>query len=149
MTTYLYNGTPLPALPESVYPHACIIQDAESGDVNLYFTDMKMYRNTLGHIWTGTQPPGNYEKYTVDSNAFVLAETGSIDPANGETLFFAGIDYTLIWANTDIYRSGSSEVYRPADADPVPVSAIPVPPPDPLSMLLGWRVGSAVRSMRR
>ena len=48
----------------------------------------------------------------------------------------------VVWANFDIYNEDGS-IYMAA-SEPIPVGA--TKPIDPMSMLMGWRVGQAIRS---
>ena len=147
---YLYNGVEFPALPEwdkTVRPYAVIRAFAHY--YFLYLSKSKPYHTTnmanangAEYIVIGPGDDDDILRYGYNDSMYGN-QWKYICEDNGE--FFAP-EY-LTWTNTDIYTEDGT-LYLAA-SEPVPVSTIPLPPPDPLSMLLGWRVGSAVRSMRR
>ena len=160
MSNYLYNGWELPPLPEwdkSKYPYAAISVwyssklTAPWTIASLYLSDVPLYIKK-GWLVFETQNAipksnGSIICYKWDSLGI---ETGSVEFTRctekdatlvADDMLGFGID----WANYDVLNYENDSVVV-AVSTPVPVSAIPVPPPDPLSMLLGWRAGRAVRN---
>lgn len=164
MANYLYNGTEHPALPQwdrSAYPYAMLCGDATF--YQLWVSDQPFRVHLVSTIVFVDFHAGttfnHYYREASWSEEWVIG--GEFTTAESDRSSFA--DSPLIWANFELLNSDGSSVIlspsNPMDAEtgeeihmmvstetepePIAISAV-----DPLSMLLGWRVGNAVRNMR-
>lgn len=135
---YLYNGVELPALPEwdtETYPYAWLKETYTSIPKRLrcFLTAMKRieYKYENGGIYLKRDA---VRYYIGDSKEWELLEQSgesewlSVDGANDNKPAF--------WSNFTIYNEDGS-VYLAA-SDPIPVN-----PPNPTAMLMGYMVGQA------
>ena len=131
MANYLYSGVELPALPESDYPVAIITTEQVITGHHLYLTtgyydaDEKGFRLRDGCEYLNSS--GSPYWSAVSGSTEGLVQSNSL----------------ILWTNTDII--GEDGTVYIAASDPIPVG---VNPPDPLSLVMGYRVGCAIRANR-
>lgn len=156
MANYLYNGVELPALPDwdkETYPYALIEYYGENSS-----------NGTTANLYVFDSPVGNKKIQNIGSDSYAIvmaASDGGIFNrmkaqlmTQGEAVSsptFGGVinsDRTtvtasdLLWANYNVpdYENGGTIL---AASDPIPVN-----PPDPLSLVMGYRVGCAIMANR-
>ena len=144
MANYLYNGVELPALPDwdkETYPYAYIGTNIVTGGTELAFFSARM---------AATRSDGVFSMFIRDTMG------GLYRLVDGVWKSGTGGAYSFLpfWCNADYYYSKSSQysieesllgtLYLAA-SDPIPVG---VNPPDPLSLVMGYRVGCAIRANR-
>ena len=151
MVKWLYNGVELPALPDfdrAKYPYIIIAKHKVSKIYSICaFAKESYFYSKYGTLYFGGSPD-----YPVGSvacfSAYCYANYNYWSDHKTWTNENIDIDnstHELIWTNFDLEYDGT--LYMEA-SEPVTDTTSPVPPPDPLSLLLGWRVGRAVRNMR-
>lgn len=128
MANYLYNGVPLPPLPEEEYQFAYIGQYQDRW--YLVFSLQAVNVEVGGrHLFIS-----NARRYEVSDGQWIRYHYGDVVPK-------------IMWSNTDVYYSDSVEevggtLYLAA-SDPIPVN--PAPTLDPTALLMGWQVGNRIR----
>ena len=152
MANYLYNCIELPQLPESDLPHAYIYDAISFGtSTELLFTEnpVAIAENNVGvGDFVHTLVPCRLTQYRLRGGVWELDRD-----VTQPTYYGPSNQVVPIWSNTDISwctdGNGSqpivSENLYLAASDPVPVN---VNPPDPLSLVMGYRVGCAIRANR-
>ena len=132
---YLYNGVELPALPEwdkTVYPYAVITkQGGESAGYAyfLYCTASPTTATALSYLYHAP-----FVTYALKNGEWAYSSEHDSDYGGLKTV------HSLVWADHDVYK-GSTIVLSAS-------ATIPVPTYDPTALLMGYRVGCALRAMR-
>lgn len=128
MANYLYNGVPLPPLPEEEYQFAYIGQ----------YQDRWYLVFSLQAV-----------NVTVDGINMFLSNARRYEVSDGQWIrsYSANAVPTIMWSNTDVYYYDSVEevggtLYLAA-SDPIPVN--PAPTLDPTALLMCWQVGNRIR----
>ena len=155
MANYLYNGVKLPELPEydtEKYKNALITRDG-TGVYRLRVINKKPWytpSTTRSHktyydcVHVNMSTTSGFCTYALSDGAWV--EVGVTTTSFGAVFAYGSVSDSdekqeLIWSNWDILDS--DDVLYFAASDPVPVN-----PPDPLSLVMGYRVGCAIRANR-
>lgn len=156
MANYLYNGVELPALPDwdkTTYPYAFITAMKTSSNTSayLYCSSVPIYKNDDGKLISSiiAKQDGNVICYICD-----LFPDGSVFNdwqryENGDKSFSADASFIvtynglITWANYDMLNYSDDSVYLSA-SEPIPVT----PTYDPTALLMGYRVGCALRAQR-
>lgn len=136
MKKYLYNGVPLPGLPEwdeVTHPHAYMYHG--SGGSFLAVAE------TRGDPWVGGEGVdlvsfSDVMIYGVSDGAWTFMNSK-------DSMMHALKETDIFWVNTDLYHTDGT-LYLAA-SDPIPILA---PTIDPLSMWLGWKAGNWVVRQR-
>ena len=147
---YLYNGVELPALPEwdkTVYPNLIIYYDNGANQYRIVATDVPMvygYESSIGKYSVhGHYNSGKKSWMRAEYNDGEWTEFVTITNSSATTLVYC--DGDAVWTNHDILNENDDTIYLAA-SDPIPVTT--APSVDPLSLLMGWRMGNAVRNMQ-
>ena len=139
---YLYNGVELPALPEwdkTVYPYAYIGTTLDNEKYELLLVDKELTagENNMIPINGLTRNAVYYD--SIDGGWVLQGD-------------FAVKTLSPVWCSVDLHYHNYSymgelagKLYLKA-SEPVPVPETTAPSVDPLSLLMGWRMGNAVRN---
>lgn len=122
MTSYLYNGIELPALPETDKPYAVIFRGV-TGAYYLKLSDTAITTDSDGNAVNPQYIANGTESWSENT---VITVTGEV-----------------IWANYDVYTTDGT-LYLSA-TDPVPVGN---PITDPVSFMMGYQLGCRLRAQR-
>lgn len=143
---HLYNGIPLPAMPEHEHPNAYIYYSPGLGAISpakycLLFTTEPYYGvSSDGKYCIGRQIGDikyvAFEPITDESTWGSKAESTTQGVENPVG--------TVVWANFDVLNEDGSVFLKASD--PVPVG--PVTDRNPAAMLMGFQLGAAIRRMR-
>lgn len=136
---YSYNGTVLPALPESEYPYAIIHSTSQYFELYLSSKPAVVYSGTV----IGIAGPCKVIKYYAYQPDYVAWENAQYsDYTQTDYPYRTGFANSAVWASYDICHKDSAEIYLAA-SDPIPVN--PAPTLDPTALLMGWQVGNRIR----
>lgn len=123
MTSYLYNGIELPALPETDKPYVVIFRGV-TGAYYLKLSDTAITTDSDGNAVNPQYIANGTESWSENT---VITVTGEV-----------------IWTNYDVYTTDGT-LYLSA-SDPIPVGT---PITDPLSFMMGWQLGQRLRMRGR
>lgn len=137
MANFLFNGVPLPALPEwdkTTYFYAYMYHGS-GGD----FFAIAKRRSEPWVDGEGVDVVAFYDLmlYKVSGSAWVFL-------SNRDSMMHSLKTTDIFWVNTDLYHTDGT-LYLAA-SDPIPVGT--APQLDPLSLWLGWKAGNWVARQR-
>lgn len=143
---YLYNGVLFPKVPEvEGHPYSLVNRSTSGGETYAHFyaaTTPVFYNRNTGSVLNPlcVQNDGTVVHYGMNSKdgetEWVFRDTK--DLVSGDSFAGVGIVNYLIWSNHDIFNEDGT-LYLAA-SDPIPVN-----PPNPTAMMMGYMVGQAIR----
>lgn len=162
MGKYMYNGVPLPALPDTGLQYAAIWRKSTDITVDpvryglvvssepIYWVDGSSV-DSLGVISAANTIAFEANVYADSPNPTEWVEISLNEDYTGSV----NEGYDALWTNHDVYVCTYSSLLNKytvtdtlylAASEPVPVGAAPAL--DPLSLFLGWKAGNWVARQR-
>ena len=149
---YLYNGVELPdiysVVDRDTHPYLVMRQSAAGAFVCVCMSEVPVISeidSSVGTLWLGPEGNGIVVCKIIDGSWEVIRET---EGGNGFYPIIGGLS-VIFWVSFDLYYaddivdSGGGEA--PSGVAFYASDPIPVNPPNPTAMLMGYMVGQAIR----
>lgn len=149
MANYLYNGVELPAWPATHHPYMAIFRHRDdSTKYRLWFSEDGIVYNNDGNARYEIR--GHSVLYNLEENKWVKYS----ESPGGYGSVIDTAYYPIFWSSHDILRQNGDVYFEATPAinaetgEEVYYSPVTPPTIDPTALLMGYRVGCALRAQR-